>query len=193
MITPLRFVAALLALSVAACASEVPGPEAPAAPDASAAAPRADAHRRATALPPKDEVNAAFGTSFDAHGVQVGADTVDGPSSSTTTGFFVQGGDIYDPSGRRFLIRGVNHTHWWGDQEANLLAVDELPKTGVNMVRAVFGPDFGVDTPEEKREVVERYVENGLPVMVEDHRGTCDEDPATIAAAVDEWTHPANV
>ena len=120
-------------------------------------------------------------------------DVVQRPASNTSTGFFISGGEVYDPSGRKFIMRGMNHTHWFGDQPTNLLAVDEFPSTGVNIVRAVFGPDFGVDTAAEKREVVERYVANNLPVMVEDHRGTCDTDPATISEIVDEWTRPENV
>ncbi len=121
------------------------------------------------------------------------SDVVQRPASVTSTGFFVSGGEIYDPAGRKFIMRGMNHTHWFGDQPTNLLAVDEFPSTGANIVRAVFGPDFGVDTPEEKREVVERYVANNMPVMVEDHRGTCDTDPAVISEIVDEWTRPENV
>lgn len=121
------------------------------------------------------------------------SDVVSRPASVTSSGFFVSNGEIYDPSGRKFIMRGMNHTHWFGDQPTNLMAVDEFPETGVNIVRAVFGPDFGVDTPVEKREVVERYVANNMPVMVEDHRGTCDDDPAVISEIVDEWTHPDNV
>jgi mannan endo-1,4-beta-mannosidase len=121
------------------------------------------------------------------------SDVVPRPATVTSTGFFATGGEIYDPSGRKFIMRGMNHTHWFGDQPTNLLAVDEFPSTGANIVRAVFGPDFGVDTPVEKREVVARYVANNMPVMVEDHRGTCDDDPATISEIVDEWTHPDNV
>jgi mannan endo-1,4-beta-mannosidase len=104
----------------------------------------------------------------------------------------VKDGQIYDPHGEPFLMRGINHTHWWGDQPNNLLAVDELAKTNANVIRVVFGPDFGVDTAAEKREVVERYLDNGLVPMVEEHRGTCDEDTATLAEIVDVWLEPEN-
>ena len=115
------------------------------------------------------------------------------PGSVLSTGFFVKDGKIYDPHGYPFMARGINHTHWWGDQPTNLAAIDELPKTNANIVRAVFGPDFGVDTPAEKREVVARYAANLMPVIVEDHRATCGTDPQQIVAVSDEWTDPAHV
>lgn len=114
------------------------------------------------------------------------------PPEVKSTGFFVKDGAIYDPNGEPFVMRGFNHTHWWGDQEANLLAVDEFPATKANAVRVVFGPDFGAETPAEKREVVERYLDNGIVPVVEEHAGTCGEDPAQIESITDTWLDPEN-
>lgn len=117
---------------------------------------------------------------------------IERPAEVKSTGFFVRDGVIYDPNGQPFVMRGINHTHWWGDQTHNLLAVDEFPKTKVNAVRVVFGPDFGAETPAEKREVVERYIANGIVPVVEEHAATCGEDPQQIAAITDVWLDPAN-
>jgi mannan endo-1,4-beta-mannosidase len=114
------------------------------------------------------------------------------PPEVLSTGFFVKDGVIYDPNGEPFVMRGFNHTHWWGDQAGNLAAVEEFPKTHANAVRVVFGPDFGAETPAEKREVVERYIENGIVPVVEEHRGTCGHDPEQIREITDVWLEPEN-
>ena len=36
-------------------------------------------------------------------------------------GFFVREGEVYDPNGHLFRMRGLNHTHWWGSQDSNCL------------------------------------------------------------------------
>jgi mannan endo-1,4-beta-mannosidase len=118
---------------------------------------------------------------------------IDRPSSSHGRGFFVVGENIYDKHGLPLRIVGLNHTHAWGDQDGNLAAVDEFPKTNANVVRAVFMPGLGADTPAERRAVVERYLDNRVVPMVEDHRTTCSDDPGTLRGAVDEWTRPENV
>ncbi len=115
------------------------------------------------------------------------------PPESLGRGFFVVGDTIYDKRGQPLRIVGFNHTHAWGNQDENLAAVDEFPRTGANVVRAVFMPGLGADTPAERRAVVERYLDNHVVPMVEDHRTTCNDDPATLRAAVDDWTHPDNV
>lgn len=146
---------------------------------------------------PQDGVESDKGKVFNVHddGHEDGTDetaTVQRPPEVKSTGFFVKDGLIYDPHGEPFVIRGLNHTHWWGDQEKNLLAVDELAATKANAVRVVFGPGFGADTPAERREVVERYLDNGIVPIVEDHGATCGEDPAELARITDTWLDPEN-
>lgn len=115
------------------------------------------------------------------------------PAHMRGNGFFVVDGQIYDPNGLPTRLVGFNHTHAWGDQQGNFNAVAEFPKTGANVVRVVFTPGLGADTPAERRAVVEEYLAHGIVPMVEDHRTTCNDDPARLAAAVDEWLHPDNV
>jgi mannan endo-1,4-beta-mannosidase len=115
------------------------------------------------------------------------------PAASLGRGFFVVGDTLYDKRGQPFRVVGLNHTHAWGDQQDNLAAIAEFPKTNANVVRAVFMPGLGADTPAERRAVVERYLDHRIVPMVEDHRTTCSDDPNILRAAVDEWLHPENV
>jgi len=115
------------------------------------------------------------------------------PAHMLGRGFFVVDGQIFDPHGLPTRLVGFNHTHAWGDQQGNFNAVAEFPKTGANVVRVVFTPGLGADTPAERRAVVEEYLAQGIVPMVEDHRTTCNDDPARLAAAVDEWLRPENV
>ncbi|MDP2343170.1 MAG: cellulase family glycosylhydrolase [Deltaproteobacteria bacterium] len=115
------------------------------------------------------------------------------PAASLGAGFFVNGGQIYDGNGAPFVVRGMNHSHAWGQQASALAAIDAFPKTGANTVRAVFWPGLGADTPAERRVVVEKYLANGIVPMVEDHQTTCSDDPATLRRAVDAWLLPDNV
>ena len=121
------------------------------------------------------------------------SDGVARPAASLGSGFFVKEGQIYDANGAAFVMRGMNHSHAWGEQDSALAAVDAFPSTGANTVRVAFMPGLGADTPAERRVVVERYLQNGIVPMVEDHRTTCSDDPATLRAAVDEWLLPENV
>ncbi|MDP2340420.1 MAG: cellulase family glycosylhydrolase [Deltaproteobacteria bacterium] len=120
-------------------------------------------------------------------------DSVGRPASSLGLGFFVRDGQIFDSNGVAFVMRGMNHSHAWGEQDSALAAVDAFPNTGANAVRTAFMPGLGADTPAERRTVVERYLENGIVPIVEDHRTTCSDDPATLRAAVDEWLLPENI
>jgi mannan endo-1,4-beta-mannosidase len=86
------------------------------------------------------------------HGVQR-------PHQNRGTGFFVRNGKIYDNRGRRFIIRGVNHTCFWGYQERNLEAITSdsgIVKSGANAVRLIFpriddSLHYGMDEVSEKR------------------------------------------
>src|SRR5688500_16955309 len=74
------------------------------------------------------------------------------PAYNTASGFFVEAGAIYDANGYPFLIRGFNHSTWWGNATEALAAIGEFPKTRANAIRAVFGPGFGPSqTPSQRK------------------------------------------
>jgi len=127
------------------------------------------------------------------------ADPVPRPGYNTGTGFFVTGGKVYDANGYEFIMKGLNHNQWWGNATNNLNAIDHVARTGANAVRAVFNytdPSSGSNTPAKRRTIVERYLANNIVPVVEDHSTTTSalhEDPAALAAVVDQWLLPDNV
>jgi mannan endo-1,4-beta-mannosidase len=118
------------------------------------------------------------------------------PSYNTGTGFFVSGGRIYDANGELFVMKGPNMNHAWGSYNANYLAIDQIAKTGANAVRAVMYQDIvadgtnnwtdSADTPARRKAVVERYLANGLTVVVEDHASIQDSSSQSSTTALNE-------
>jgi uncharacterized protein (DUF2141 family) len=116
------------------------------------------------------------------------------PSFNTGTGFFVSGNKVYDANGHEFVMKGFNHTTWFGDNAKNLAAIAEFGKTGANTVRAVFGTGFGASqTPAQRQDITDRYIAQGIVPVVEDHMATNVTDTASFNAVVDRWLDPANV
>ena len=123
------------------------------------------------------------------------AATATRPAANTGVGFFVSGGEVYDPNGERFVMRGVSNNHWWGNPTTNEAAISQFRKTGANTVRTIFGTGYtgGSETPADRQRIVEKYLAQGLTPVVEDHMATCDNDAADLAEVVDRWLDPANV
>ncbi len=115
------------------------------------------------------------------------------PPGNTGTGFYVVGRTIYDANGNEFDIRGFDQNQWWGNQADNYASIAEVPKTGANAVRVVFGPGLGASTPAERAAVVAQYIAEGVVPIVEDHGATSQMDLASLNAVVDRWLDPANV
>jgi mannan endo-1,4-beta-mannosidase len=107
------------------------------------------------------------------------------PGWNTGKGFFVASGKIYDANGVEFRIRGVNHTHWWGG--TNEGAIPYISNANANAARAVFGPGAGATTPALRESIVRQYIAQRIVPVVDYHNATCDEDPASLSAAVDLW------
>jgi mannan endo-1,4-beta-mannosidase len=110
------------------------------------------------------------------------------PSYNTGTGFYVVGSKIYDANGAEFRMRGVNSTHWWaGTNEAS---IPGIASSHANTSRAVFGPTGGATTPAQHEAIVRQYIAAGVVPVVDYHNATCDENPASVDAAVDLWVGP---
>lgn len=112
------------------------------------------------------------------------------PGTNTGTGFFVSDGTIYDANGIEFVIRGLNHTHWWGENAFE--AIPHIASAGPNAVRTVFGDAMGAATASQKRDVVQAYVDHGIVPVVEHHGATCETDGASLQSVVDVWLEPDN-
>lgn len=69
---------------------------------------------------------------------------VERPDYVASSGFFVQGGRVYDTFGKSFVFRGVNNAHIWFDPANRYLALealDEIATFGFNSVRIVWETD----------------------------------------------------
>jgi len=116
------------------------------------------------------------------------------PSYNTGAGFFMRDGQIYDGNGYQFTIRGFNHSPWWGNSKNELNAISQFKKTGANAVRVVFGSGFGASqTPAQRQGIIERFISEGIAVIVEDGTATGKKDPKSLRAIVDRWLQPGNV
>lgn len=120
---------------------------------------------------------------------------IERPTGNTGTGFFVYDGEVYDANGFPFRIRGVNHTHAFGNQSHNTAAIPEIAKSNANTVRMVFfGSGLGITlTPAQQRARVMDYLDLGIVPIVELHDytgGNNDTTDAAIEAAVDYWLEP---
>jgi mannan endo-1,4-beta-mannosidase len=82
-------------------------------------------------------------------------------------------------------MRGVNHTHWWGG--TNESAIPYISNANANAARAVFGPGGGATTPALGESIVRQYIAERVVPVVDYHNATCDENPASLSAAVDFW------
>ncbi|HPG38935.1 MAG TPA: cellulase family glycosylhydrolase [bacterium] len=117
------------------------------------------------------------------------------PDYILSKGFFTLNGKIYDKNGYEVIMRGVNHTHTWGDGTKNFNSIPHIAKTGANVVRVCFSNwDWQTisNTPEKRRAIVESYIANGIAPMVELHEATCGESPSNIEAIIDNWLDPGN-
>ena len=118
------------------------------------------------------------------------------PDYIQSTGFFTVNGKIYNGDGTEFIMRGVNHNHFWGNEEFNLKSIEGIANTPANCVRVVMSDQDWThqsSTPAKKRMLVETYISKGMVPMVELHDGTCEKEPFYIENMVDSWTLPENV
>ena len=115
---------------------------------------------------------------------------IEKPGYIQSTGFFMLDGKIYDADGNEFIMRGINHTHTWGDGTDNFNAIRDIARTGANAVRVCFSNwDWQQisNTPEKRRNIVQEYIKNRIVPMVELHEATCGEDPQQIRDIVANW------
>jgi len=91
------------------------------------------------------------------------------PAEVASTGFFVQGGKLYDKFGNEFVMRGVNNPHIWFDTSNQWLAyhaLEDIAGFGVNTVRIVWQTN---GSAANLARVIRRIVELRMVPMVEMH------------------------
>jgi mannan endo-1,4-beta-mannosidase len=123
--------------------------------------------------------------------VTAGNGAVARPAYNNGTGFFVLNGQLYDPSGNPFRMRGVNRVHWDSDSAAGIALA------GANTVRTFI--DFTQPAASNVNRIQTQNIDyKEVPVVTYAGTGqgetvtSCNEDPATLNAAVSAWTSQAS-
>ncbi|HEX4050522.1 MAG TPA: cellulase family glycosylhydrolase [Steroidobacteraceae bacterium] len=101
------------------------------------------------------------------------------PAGNHGDGFFVLKGELFDPAGHEFRIRGVNRLHW----DSN--SADGIARSGANTER--WDVDFtrpgAANVAMIRRESIARRI---VPI-VGNWSGTCSADPGKLEAIVASW------
>ena len=107
----------------------------------------------------------------------------DRPASNTGNGFFVANGQLYDPTGQPFRIRGVNRLHWDSDSAAG------IQKSGANAVR--WDIDFTRAATDNVNLIQTQSIQDGEVPIVGNWTGTCSTDPSALSSIVSTWVAQA--
>jgi mannan endo-1,4-beta-mannosidase len=105
------------------------------------------------------------------------------PSYNTGDGFFVDNGQLYDPNGQPFRIRGVNRLHWDSDSSAG------IARSGANTVR--WDMDFTQSPSSNVSEIQTQGIQNNSVPIVGNWTATCSTDPGALQSAVSTWVSQA--
>jgi hypothetical protein len=105
------------------------------------------------------------------------------PASNTGNGFFVANGQLYDPTGQPFRIRGVNRLHWDSDSAAG------IQKSGANTVR--WDIDFTRAAATNVSLIQTQSIQDGEVPIVGNWTATCSTDPSALTSIVSTWVSQA--
>lgn len=105
------------------------------------------------------------------------------PAGNHGNGFFVLRGELFDPAGHEFRIRGVNRLHWDSD------STDGISRSGANTVRwdIDFTRSGAANVALIRRESIARRI---VPI-VGNWGGTCSPDTGKLDAMVATWVAQA--
>ncbi len=112
------------------------------------------------------------------------------------SGFTVTGNKVYDSAGAEFIIKGFNHTMYWGNQTQNVAAIGSFDQTGANAVRLVFTNDpthtwSSSETWAKRKAAIDAVIAEGMVPILEFHNATGVEDASALSAIVDTWVADA--
>jgi mannan endo-1,4-beta-mannosidase len=106
------------------------------------------------------------------------------PSYNTGNGFFVANGQLYDPNGNPFRIRGVNRVHWDNGSAPG------IQKSGANTERWVI--DFTQPQNNNVSLIQSQSIQTANVPIVGNWNGTCDTDTGTLQSIVQTWVSQAS-
>lgn len=103
-------------------------------------------------------------------------------------GFTVSGRDIIDPSGKVFMMRGINHGHAWFKDDIES-AIASIAETGANIIRIVLanGKKWAKDEPESVRKMISLCESHKLIVMFDVHDATGSDNLQDLKDAIAYW------
>lgn len=111
-------------------------------------------------------------------------------------GFTVSGNKVYDSADQEFIIRGFNHTMYWGNATQTTAAIATFDQTEANAVRLVFTNDpahtwSNSETWAKRKAAIDAVIAEGMVPIIEFHNATGGEDLASLNAIVDTWVADA--
>ncbi|MDE6580104.1 MAG: cellulase family glycosylhydrolase, partial [Ruminiclostridium sp.] len=103
-------------------------------------------------------------------------------------GFYVNGTNLYDINGNRFVMRGINHAHTWFKNQLNT-AVPAIADTGANTIRIVLsdGQQWTKDPASSVKNIIELCKKNDLICILEVHDITGGNDIKGLQRVTDYW------
>ncbi|MCF6263424.1 MAG: glycoside hydrolase family 5 protein [Xanthomonadales bacterium] len=112
-------------------------------------------------------------------------------SITTSAGFSVNGGKLYEGNGNEFIMRGINHPHAWFNSTLNN-AFAGIASKGANTVRVVLsnGHRWEKTLATDVANIIQKAKDNKLIAVLEVHDTTGygeDTSAATLASAVNYW------
>ncbi|MFI6823287.1 cellulase family glycosylhydrolase [Micromonospora sp. NPDC050187] len=110
------------------------------------------------------------------------------PPAHAAVGLHVEGSDIVEANGQRFVMRGVNHPHVWFTGRTDSFA--DVKALGANTVRVVLGTGKRWGPSNDVAQVVSLCKENRLICVLEVHDTTGygeEGAAASLDEAVDYW------
>lgn len=100
----------------------------------------------------------------------------------------MNGTELYDSNGNKFVMRGINHPHVWFTSELNT-ALDGIVKTGANCVRVVLadGQQWSKTSADDLKNVIAQCEKRKLVAVVELHDATGNDSVSALKTAAEYW------
>ena len=116
------------------------------------------------------------------------------PTAEAASGFYVSGTSIYDASGNKFVMRGVNIAHAWYTEKTET-SIKGAANNGANTVRVVLanGSKYTKTSAQEVKNIIGWCKSNKLICILEVHDATGSDSTYDLNKCVDYWKEMKNV
>ena len=116
------------------------------------------------------------------------------PTAEAASGFYVSGTSIYDASGNKFVMRGVNIAHAWYTEKTET-SIKGAANNGANTVRVVLanGSKYTKTSAQEVKNIISWCKSNKLICILEVHDATGSDSTYDLNKCVDYWKEMKSV